>query len=281
MYWDASLENEKVKLQALVKRYATPKTTQRMVNADGKMENVVLPSLFVRQEEHTHLDDEDFVDKCFTTAYLSYRTLAPYLKKLAVKVRKFLALPVKERAAADEKKRFYMADAFRQFLQKKSIDHPYLCQLIRIMVVIPANISPLERFFSAAKFIKSPHRSSLHDETLEKLTLIAYNSPSFSKFPLELLYDKYVERLRENKAKKKKNKAPKFVATVVSEHADEIKSEEDEDEDADEEDDMSQVNEEVALETMATREREREENTDESDLSTFSIRDRRDLNNIF
>jgi hypothetical protein len=50
--WDASLENEKVKLHALVKRYATPKTTQRMVNADGKMENVVLPSLFVRQAEH-------------------------------------------------------------------------------------------------------------------------------------------------------------------------------------------------------------------------------------
>ena len=162
--WEGDLETETPKLKNLVLRYAEEK---EVVREDDKEESLVtLPNLFERIDNHKHFSDADFPLHCYNTVYHSYKTLAYEFSDLRKRMLTFRNLSEKDQEIKQRKgNTFYLADAMKEFIEVHAADHPYLCQLLRIGLVIPANVSTLERFFSAVKFINSDRRGALQDST--------------------------------------------------------------------------------------------------------------------
>jgi hypothetical protein len=78
-----------------------------------------------------------------------------------------------KRKKAEDKEAFTQADAYCEFLSgEHDTLYPTLCQLIKIMLVIPANTACCERVFSLMKHIKNEKRNRLGDEKLNNLIMI-------------------------------------------------------------------------------------------------------------
>ena len=66
-----------------------------------------------------------------------------------------------------------------------------LAKAIHVMMLIPSNSSCIERMFRAVKLIKSPIRSSLKENKLEKLVFVSINGPNLEDFDFVTFVNKF------------------------------------------------------------------------------------------
>ena len=61
----------------------------------------------------------------------------------------------------------------QSFVSTRSIEFPYMAQLIQIMVATPPNTSPVERGYSLLQIVCQKRRGNLKAENIETLLLLA------------------------------------------------------------------------------------------------------------
>ena len=95
-------------------------------------------------------------------------------------------------SAAPRLKKFYkQVDLFEMFLVQYGAEYPLVASLIRVMLIIAANSSLIERAFSTLKAVKTTTRNSLSLQQLELERLLIVGIPgsnlpeNLSEFDLE------------------------------------------------------------------------------------------------